>query len=86
MDSSRLADAVVATRSGHARHGALAGALIGGVLGAVGGTLYNVGCGRDPCDANRARVNVMLFSAGEGALAGGILGSLIGWAWPAGRQ
>jgi hypothetical protein len=60
--------------------------VIGGVLGAVGGTLYNVGCGRDPCDANRARVNVMLFSAGEGALAGGILGSLIGWAWPAGRQ
>jgi hypothetical protein len=86
MDSSRLADAVVATRSGHARHGALAGAVIGGVLGAVGGTFYNVGCGRDPCDATRTRVNIMLFSAGEGALAGGILGSLIGWAWPAGRQ
>jgi len=29
---------------------------------------------------------VMLFSAGEGAIAGGLLGSLIGWAWPSGRR
>jgi hypothetical protein len=85
-DSSPIADAVVATRSRHAGHGALAGVVIGGVLGAVGGTLYNVGCARDPCHANRTRAGLMLFSAGEGALAGGLLGSLIGWAWPAGRR
>lgn len=79
------ADVVIATRSGHAGHGALVGAVIGGVVGAAGSTLYNVGCTRDPCDANRQRVYIALFSAGEGALAGGILGSLIGWAWPVNR-
>jgi len=84
-DSSHAASGVVEARSGHASHGALAGAVIGGVLGAVGSSFYNVGCDRDPCDANRARVNVTLFSAGEGALAGGVLGSLIGWAWPVRR-
>lgn len=84
-DSSHVADAVVARRSGHAGHGALAGAVIGVVLGAAGGTLYNVGCTRDPCNANSTRAHLMVFSAGEGALAGGILGGLIGWAWPVGR-
>lgn len=84
-DSSVAAHVAVATRSRHAQHGALVGAVLGGVVGAVGGTFYNVGCVEDPCDATRARVGLMLFSAGEGALAGGILGTLIGWAWPAGR-
>jgi len=79
------ADEVLATRSGHAGHGALVGAVIGGVVGAAASTLYSVGCTRDPCDANRQRVYIGLFSAGEGALAGGILGSLIGWAWPVKR-
>ena len=84
-DSSRIADAVIAGRSEHAMRGALTGIVIGGVVGAAGGTLYNVGCEQDPCHANRARAALMLFSAGEGAIAGGILGSLIGWAWPVGR-
>jgi hypothetical protein len=82
---SSLADIVVASRSRHARHGALVGAIIGGVVGAAGGTLYNIGCEQDPCNATRTRAGLMLFSAGEGALAGGLLGTLIGWAWPAGR-
>ena len=86
-DSARLtADSVIAGRSHHAGRGAVAGALIGGVLGAVGGTFYNVGCVNDPCHATRARVGVMLFSASEGAVAGGLLGSLVGWALPSGRQ
>jgi len=84
-DSSHAANGVVEARSGHASHGALAGAVIGGVIGAVGGSFYNAGCDGGSCDANRTRVNLMLFSAGEGALAGGILGSLIGWAWPVRR-
>jgi hypothetical protein len=82
-ESPHVADAVVAKRSAHARHGGLAGVVSGAVLGAAGGTLYSVGCEREPCNATRA--NLMLFSAGEGALAGGILGGLIGWAWPVGR-
>jgi hypothetical protein len=84
-DSSRIADAVIASRSGHAKRGAVAGAVTGAVIGAAGGTLYNIGCTEDPCNANRARAALMLFSAGEGAIAGGLLGSLIGWAWPVGR-
>jgi len=81
-DASRVADAVVAGRAAHARRGALAGALIGG---AVGGTFYQTGCTNEPCHERATRTNLMLFSAGEGLLAGGILGSLVGWAWPAGR-
>jgi hypothetical protein len=81
-DSSHVGDAVVPTRSGHAGRGAMAGIVVGGVLGALGGTLYNVGCVRDPCNATAVRVGVMLFSASEGALAGGLVGGLIGWAWP----
>lgn len=84
-DSSHVADRVVARRSRHARNGALAGAVTGGVLGAAASTLLGVGCARDPCNENRTRVNLMLFFAGEGGLAGGLLGSLIGWAWPVGR-
>ena len=83
--SQPATNAVVTRRSTHASHGAVAGAVIGGVLGAVGSTLYHVGCERDPCGASRGRFNLMLFSAGEGAAAGGLLGGLIGWAWPAGR-
>jgi hypothetical protein len=84
-NSPQLASAFVARRSTHATRGAITGAVIGGVLGAVGSTLYHVGCERDPCGASRGRFNLLLFSAGEGAAAGGLLGSLIGWAWPAGR-
>lgn len=73
---------VVATRGHHAARGAVTGAIVGAVLGAAGGTLYNVGCVRDPC---HAREEVIAFSAGEGALAVGLLGSLIGWAWPVRR-
>lgn len=79
-------DPVIVGRSNHAGRGAVAGAAIGGVLGAVGGSFYNIGCTRDPCNATRERVYVMAFSASEGALAGGLLGTLIGWAWPAGRR
>jgi len=85
-DSPQLVDAVVAGRSSHARRGAVVGAIVGGVVGAVGGTLYNIGCTHEPCNATRARVGVMLFSAGEGAVAFGLLGGLAGWAWPAGRR
>jgi hypothetical protein len=84
-DSLHVGDVVVARRSGHAQRGALVGAVIGGVVGAAGSTLLNTGCTRDPCDANRTRVVVTVAFVGEGALAGGILGSLIGWAWPVGR-
>lgn len=86
-DSSQVADSVVARRSGRAGRGALAGAVIGAALGAVGSTLYNVDvdCAPGPCHATRGRVSLMLVSAGGGALAGGILGGLIGWAWPMGR-
>jgi hypothetical protein len=74
-DSVR-ADAVIATRSGHAGRGALIGTVIGGVVGVAGSTLYSV-------EGNRTYITI--FSATEGALAGGILGGLIGWAWPTGR-
>ncbi|HXT16588.1 MAG TPA: hypothetical protein VN706_13200 [Gemmatimonadaceae bacterium] len=85
MDSTHVADAVLSARSRHTRNGSVAGFLIGGILGAAGGTLYQIGCVRDPCNGTRDRIDVMLFSAGEGAVAGVILGSLIGWAWPVGR-
>lgn len=85
-DSLHLTTGMVARRSSHAGRGAIAGAVVGGIVGAVGGTFYNIGCGRDPCNATRARVNVIVFSAAEGAAAGGILGSLIGWAWPTGPR
>lgn len=85
-DSLQPTTALVAGRSSHAGRGAVAGAVVGGILGAVGSTFYNIGCGRDPCNAIRARVNVIVFSAAEGATAGGILGSLIGWAWPTRRH
>ena len=85
-DSSRPAAGVMTGRSRHARRGAIAGALAGGVLGAVGGTLYDIGCRDGPCNETRMRAGIMLFSAGEGAVAFGLLGSLIGWAWPMGRQ
>ncbi|MGH7618310.1 MAG: YtxH domain-containing protein [Gemmatimonadaceae bacterium] len=77
-DASHAGDVVLASRSRHASHSALAGVLIGGVVGAAASTLYAV-------DGNRTRVYVTLFSAGEGAIAGGVLGGLIGWAWPVGR-
>jgi hypothetical protein len=82
-DSSQPANRVMTGRSSHARRGAVAGALIGGVLGTIGGTLYNIGCSHEPC--TRERAGVMLFSAGEGAVAVGLFGSLVGWAWPIGR-
>jgi hypothetical protein len=85
MESPSVGDAVVATRSSHAGRGGLVGIVSGGLVGAAGGTLYNVGCERDPCNAALGRASLMLFSAGEGAIAGGILGGLIGWAWPVGR-
>jgi hypothetical protein len=84
-DSSYAADLVVARRSGHARNGAVAGIVVGGVLGAAGSSLISIGCTRDPCNETRTRVNLMVSSAGAGALAVGLLGSLIGWAWPVGR-
>jgi hypothetical protein len=82
-DSLHIADAVIASRSGHAKRGALTGVVIGGVVGAAGSAFLNVGCERDPCNGSRAPLT--LFLGGEGAVAGGILGSLIGWAWPVGR-
>jgi hypothetical protein len=85
-DSSPSTDRVIAGRSSHATRGAVAGGLIGGVLGAVGGTLYNIGCTRDPCNASQERAGIMAFSAAEGAVAIGLLGGLIGWAWPTGRR
>jgi len=84
-DSSQAVAGVVASRSAHARRGALTGALIGGVLGAAGSTLLGVGCTREPCHETRTRVNLTLFGAGEGAFAGGLLGGLVGWAWPVRR-
>ena len=85
IDSSRVPDAVIGRRSLHARRGALVGGLIGGALGAAGGTLYQLGCASQSCDGKVTRTDVMLFSAAEGAVAIGILGGLIGWAWPTGR-
>ena len=76
----------MAGRSRLAGRGGRAGALIGAALGTVGGTLYNIGCAGDRCNATRARAEVMLFSAGEGAIAGGLLGSMIGWAWPSAKR
>lgn len=84
--SPHLADSVIAGRSSHAGRGAIAGALVGGALGAFGGTLYNIGCTSDPCHPTRERAGFMLFSAAEGAVAGGLLGTLIGWAWPIGKR
>ena len=86
MDSSLRADSVVERRSGHAGRGFVTGAVIGGVLGAVGSTQFNIGCEQDPCHPTLGRIGVTAVLAGEGALAGGIVGSLIGWAWPAGRR
>lgn len=83
--ASRAGSSVITGRTAHARRGALAGALIGGVLGTIGGSLYQTGCVRDPCNKLSGRVGIMLFSAGEGAAAGGLLGGLIGWAWPVSR-
>lgn len=85
-DSSHLADPVLAGRSSHAARGAVVGALIGGVLGGVGSTFYSVGCGLDPCDMMHTRIGLAVFSAAEGAAAGGLLGTLVGWAWPARRH
>ena len=79
-DSLRLSDPVITGRSRHASQGAIVGAVIGAALGAVGGTLYNIGCERGSCTATHA--GVILFSASEGAGVGGLLGGLIGWAWP----
>jgi hypothetical protein len=85
-DSSSTAGVVVATRSSHALRGAVAGVLVGGVLGAVGSTFYTVGCDLDrPCDAYRTRLGLTIFSAAEGAAACGLLGGLMGWAWPVHR-
>ena len=81
-NSSRIADAVMATRSQHAKRGGVIGLVTGAVVGAAGSSLYNVGCVNDPCNATRTRVGITVFSAAEGALAGGILGGLVGWAWP----
>ena len=86
MDSSQRADSVVERRSGHAGRGFVTGAVIGGVLGAVASSQFNLGCEQDPCHPVLGRIGVTVAFAGEGALAGGILGSLIGWAWPAGRH
>ena len=85
MDSLHLGNDVMSHRSTHAWHGALAGAATGAVLGAVGGTFYNIGCERDPCNAIAGRIGIVALSAGEGAVAFGLLGSLIGWAWPVRR-
>ena len=81
-DAPPLAGGGVAGRAAHARHGVLVGSLTGAVVGAAGGTLYGIGCAEGPCNENATRAKFMLFSAGEGAVAGGLLGSLIGWAWP----
>ena len=84
-DSTRDPDAIVGRRSSHARRGALVGGIIGGALGAAGGTMYQLGCATQSCDGKVTRTDVMLFSAAEGAVAIGIFGPLIGWAWPTGR-
>jgi hypothetical protein len=84
-DSAHIGAMVVARRSAHAANGALTGALIGAVAGAAGSMLYNVDCTGDPCNLNSRRASIAAFSAGEGALAVGILGGLIGWAWPVHR-
>jgi len=73
-------------RSRHARRGAVTGAVIGSVLGAVGGSLYETGCARDPCNATRQRVGLVALSAAEGAVLVGLLGGLVGWAWPASHR
>ncbi len=86
MDAAHLTDSIVHQRSGHAGRGFVTGAVIGGVFGALGSTQLNVGCELDPCHPVLGRVGATALFAGEGALAGGILGSLIGWAWPAGRH
>ena len=86
IDSPAAGGAVIAGRSSHARRGAIAGALTGTVLGAVGGTFYNIGCKDGPCNETRTRIEFMSFSAAEGAVAFGLLGSLIGWAWPMTRH
>jgi len=85
-ESSERPDSVVERRSGHAGRGFVTGAVIGGVVGALGSTQFNIGCEQDPCHPALGRISATLFFTGEGALAGGILGSLIGWAWPAGRR
>jgi hypothetical protein len=72
-DTSRHDERVLSSRSRHAQRGALIGILTGTVVGASGGTFYDA---RNPAGA-------ILFSAGEGAIAGGVLGSLIGWVMPA---
>ena len=82
-DSSSAGNTILASRSEHSQRGALVGVAIGAVLAAVGSRLYPVGCDLDrPCNSNGTRLGLTLFSAGEGAIAGGLLGSLIGWAWP----
>ena len=86
LDSSHLTDSIVQQRSGHAGRGFVTGAAIGGVLGALGSTQLNIGCEEDPCHPVLGRVGATALFAGEGALVGVILGSLIGWAWPAGRH
>lgn len=85
-DSSHVRADVFSIRAAHARRGSIAGVIVGGVLGAVGSTFYNVGCDDSSgCDAKSTRVGITIFSVGEGAIAGAIVGSLIGWVWPAGR-
>jgi hypothetical protein len=83
-DSLHAATAVLDARSNHARIGGVTGSVLGGVAGIVGSTYLNVGCGDNVRSCN-ARRNIAILMAGEGALAGGLLGALIGWAWPAGR-
>src|SRR5262249_18724391 len=85
-DSPRLRDAVLAKRSGHAWRGGLAGFVSGAVVGAAGSALYTVDadCIPGPCRTS-PRTRITLLSAAEGAVAGGLLGSLIGWAWPVRR-
>ena len=86
MDPSHLTDSIVQQRSGHAGRGFVTGAVIGGVLGALGSTQLNIGCEQDPCHPVLGRASATALFAGEGALAVGILGGLIGWAWPTGRH
>ncbi len=64
-----LPDPVVARREDHAWKGALSGAVVGGILGAAGGTMLG---------GNGAAV----YLGVAGGFGGGILGSLVGWAWP----
>ncbi len=78
----RVPDPVFAARESHSWKGALVGAVAGGLLGAYGGSQLNIGCTRDPCDEASQRRLAIAGSAGVGALAGGVLGSLVGWAWP----